>query len=241
MREEIHAGQQCFVVCPLIEPSESLEAASALNIYEQLRTGEFADHRVDLLHGRMTLPEKQNAMEQFRSGETQVLVSTTVIEVGVDVPNATVMMVMSADRFGMSQLHQLRGRVGRGEQPGTCYLVADPESDTAKARIDALVRLSDGFRLGRQGLGDARARSQSSPRAERLDRLEIRQVHRLGTDTRGAGRGGTHTKGRPALVISKVPRPPPQHEPRDSRRTLRIRVRARERTRSLPTIFVRAD
>ena len=152
MREEIHAGQQCFVVCPLIEPSESLEAASALDIYEQLRTGEFADHRVDLLHGRMTLPEKQNAMEQFRSGETQVLVSTTVIEVGVDVPNATVMMVMSADRFGMSQLHQLRGRVGRGEQPGTCYLVADPESDAAKDRIDALVRLSDGFALATKDL-----------------------------------------------------------------------------------------
>lgn len=152
MREEVDDGQQCFVVCPLIEPSENLEAASAVNVYEQLRTGEFADCTVDLLHGRMTLPEKQDAMERFRTGETQVLVSTTVIEVGVDVPNATVMMVMSADRFGMSQLHQLRGRVGRGQHPGTCYLVADPESDAARERIEALVRSSDGFALATKDL-----------------------------------------------------------------------------------------
>ena len=152
MREEMADGQQCFVVCPLIEPSESLEAASAVNTFQRLQSGEFADFKVDLLHGRMTLAEKQEAMERFRTGATQVLVSTTVIEVGVDVPNATVMMVMSADRFGMSQLHQLRGRVGRGEHPGTCYLVADPESDTAKERIEALVRSSDGFALATKDL-----------------------------------------------------------------------------------------
>lgn len=152
MREEITEGQQCFVVCPLIEPSDALDAAPAVEVYAQLRNGEFADYNVDLLHGRMSLTEKQEAMERFRNGATQVLVSTTVIEVGVDVPNATVMMVMSADRFGMSQLHQLRGRVGRGEHPGTCYLVADPESDTAKERIEALVRSSDGFALAAKDL-----------------------------------------------------------------------------------------
>ena len=152
LRQELHNGRQAFVVCPLIDPSESIESASATATYARLKADELAEFKVDLLHGRMSISEKQDAMEQFRIGESQVLVSTTVIEVGVDVPNATVMMVMSADRFGMSQLHQLRGRVGRGEHPGTCYLVTDGQSEHANERITALVNSSDGFALATKDL-----------------------------------------------------------------------------------------
>ena len=152
LRQELHNGRQAFVVCPLIDPSESVDSASATATYARLKADELAEFNVDLLHGRMSISEKQDAMERFRLGESQVLVSTTVIEVGVDVPNATVMMVMSADRFGMSQLHQLRGRVGRGEHPGTCYLVTDGESEHANERITALVNSSDGFALATKDL-----------------------------------------------------------------------------------------
>lgn len=152
LRQEVRDGRQAFVVCPLIDPSESVESASATATFARLKSGELADLNVDLLHGRMTLSEKQDAMERFRIGESQVMVSTTVIEVGVDVPNATVMIVMSADRFGMSQLHQLRGRVGRGEHPGTCYLVTDGQSEHSNERITALVNSSDGFALATKDL-----------------------------------------------------------------------------------------
>ena len=152
LRQELRNGRQAFVVCPLIDPSESIESASATATYARLKADELAEFNVDLLHGRMSISEKQDAMERFRIGESQALVSTTVIEVGVDVPNATVMMVMSADRFGMSQLHQLRGRVGRGEHPGTCYLVTDGESEHANERITALVNSSDGFALATKDL-----------------------------------------------------------------------------------------
>ena len=152
LRQEVRDGRQAFVVCPLIDPSESVESASATATFARLKNGDLADLNVDILHGRMTLSEKQDAMERFRIGESQVLVSTTVIEVGVDVPNATVMVVMSADRFGMSQLHQLRGRVGRGEHPGTCYLVTDGQSEHSNERITALVNSSDGFALATKDL-----------------------------------------------------------------------------------------
>ena len=152
LRQEVRDGRQAFVVCPLIDPSESLNSASATTTFARLKADELAEFNVDLLHGRMTISEKQDAMERFRLGESQVLVSTTVIEVGVDVPNATVMMVMSADRFGMSQLHQLRGRVGRGEHPGTCYLLTDGQSEHANERIAALVNSSDGFALATKDL-----------------------------------------------------------------------------------------
>ena len=166
LRSQTQQGRQCFIVCPLIDPSENLEATSAVETHQRISSGELADCTVDLLHGRMSLNEKQDVMERFRTGITQALVSTTVIEVGVDVPNATVMMVMSADRFGMSQLHQLRGRVGRGEHPGTCYLVADADSESASERINALVNSSDGFALAdkdlqMRGPGRNLAREQS--------------------------------------------------------------------------------
>ena len=145
VRDEVETGRQAYVVCPLIEESENLEVASAEETFEQLAAGELSNVRVGLLHGRMSSAEKEATMEAFRARELDVLVATTVIEVGVDVPNATVMVVLDADRFGIAQLHQLRGRVGRGEHASTCWLMTT--SDDANPRIEALVGSTDGFEL----------------------------------------------------------------------------------------------
>lgn len=145
IRNAVSAGDQVYVVCPLIEESEKLEVSSAQETYEQLRAEVFQDASVALLHGRMSSHDKEVTMEQFRSGATDVLVATTVIEVGVDVPNATVMVVLDADRFGIAQLHQLRGRVGRGAKKSRCYLLT--QSEEISPRVDALVRSTDGFVL----------------------------------------------------------------------------------------------
>ena len=152
IRSEVRQGRQAFVVCPLIDPSENVAGASTVVEFERLAKQEFADLKVGLLHGRMSLSEKQSVMETFRSREIDVLVATPVIEVGVDIPNATVMIIMTADHFGMSQLHQIRGRVGRGEHPGTCILVSDAEGEIAQARLQALVESSDGFDLAQKDL-----------------------------------------------------------------------------------------
>ncbi|HSH23648.1 MAG TPA: ATP-dependent DNA helicase RecG [Acidimicrobiales bacterium] len=145
----VAAGHQAYVVCPLIEESDKLEARSAQETYDRLAAGELAGLRLGLLHGRIGAKEKEQAMEAFRGGALDVLVATTVIEVGVDVPNATVMVVIDADRFGLAQLHQLRGRVGRGSASSWCYLLADEERVAAdgEARLEALERTSDGFEL----------------------------------------------------------------------------------------------
>ncbi len=143
IREELDAGRQAFVVCPLVEESEALAARAATAEYERLRGGELADYRVALLHGQMRPRDKQEAMASFAAGEADVLVATTVIEVGVDVPNATVMLVEGAERFGISQLHQLRGRIGRGEHASVCLLFGPKSSP----RLLALQRTSDGFEL----------------------------------------------------------------------------------------------
>ena len=145
VRDEVETGRQAYVVCPLIEESENLEVASAEETFEQLAAGELSNVRVGLLHGRMSSAEKEATMEAFRARELDVLVATTVIEVGVDVPNATVMVVLDADRFGIAQLHQLRGRVGRGEHASTCWLMTT--SEDANPRIEALVESTDGFEL----------------------------------------------------------------------------------------------
>ncbi len=147
VRGEVAAGRQAYVVCPLIEESEKLEAASAEETFEELQHGELSGLRLALLHGRMSSADKEAVMGAFRSGDLDVLVSTTVIEVGVDVPNATVMVILDADRFGIAQLHQLRGRVGRGAAESYCYLVADPSTSDGKARLEAMVRSTDGFEL----------------------------------------------------------------------------------------------
>jgi ATP-dependent DNA helicase RecG len=115
--------------------------------YEDLANGELADFQLDIIHGRLNARDKEAAMQAFREGKTQVLVSTSVVEVGVDVPNATVMTIQGAERFGLAQLHQLRGRVSRGQSPGYCGVMADPQTDAARARLDALAGSSDGFEL----------------------------------------------------------------------------------------------
>jgi ATP-dependent DNA helicase RecG len=145
IRAELDAGRQAFVVCPLVEESEALQARAATVEYERLRGGELRDYRVALLHGQMRSREKQAAMLSFAAGEADVLVATTVIEVGIDIPNATVMLVEGAERYGISQLHQLRGRVGRGAHAATCLLLGPRHA----ARLRALERHSDGFELAR--------------------------------------------------------------------------------------------
>jgi ATP-dependent DNA helicase RecG len=146
VRAEVEAGRQAYVVCPLIEDSEKLEVASAEQTYERLRTGELAGLRLGLLHGRIAPADKEAVMDAFRLGDLDVLVATTVIEVGVDVPNATVMVVLDADRFGIAQLHQLRGRVGRGSHRSICWLVTALQ-EGINPRVDALVATTDGFEL----------------------------------------------------------------------------------------------
>jgi ATP-dependent DNA helicase RecG len=143
MREELRAGRQAFVVCPLVEESDLLQARAATAEYERLAAGELRDFRVGLLHGQLRSRDKQAAMTAFAAGECDVLVATSVIEVGIDVPNATVMLVEDADRYGISQLHQLRGRIGRGAHASLCLLFGVKGS----ARLSALAAHSDGFRL----------------------------------------------------------------------------------------------
>jgi ATP-dependent DNA helicase RecG len=155
IREEIAAGRQCFVVCPLVEESETLQAKAATAEYERLRTTEFRDLRVELIHGQLPSKLKAGAMEAFARGEADVLVATSVIEVGIDVPNATVMLIEAAERYGLSQLHQLRGRVGRGEHASLCVLFGDPRLP----RLEAIANERDGFRLAEvdlelRGAGD---------------------------------------------------------------------------------------
>jgi ATP-dependent DNA helicase RecG len=145
MKREIAQGQQVYIVLPLIEESEKLDLRSATAEHERLATTVFPEFKVGLLHGRMTSVEKDEAIEAFRKNETQILVATTVIEVGVDVPNATVMMIENAERFGLSQLHQLRGRVGRGSHQSFCLLMSGSTSVDAKQRLQVLVDSQDGF------------------------------------------------------------------------------------------------
>ncbi len=147
VRESAAEGRQTFVVCPLIDESESLDVRSAEETHARLVSDELAGLRVGLLHGRVAPDEREKTMSAFREGRVDVLVATTVIEVGVDVPNATIMVVLDAGRFGMAQLHQLRGRVGRGTYASRCYLVGDPATPDGVARIEALVASADGFHL----------------------------------------------------------------------------------------------
>ncbi len=152
VRQQVQAGRQAYVVCPLVEESERVEASAAVELYERMRTQVFPDLRVGLLHGRMPVADKDAVMEAFRRGDIQVLVATPVIEVGVDVPNATLMVVEDADRFGLAQLHQLRGRVGRSSHPSYCILISALPTEEARRRIEALVETHDGFRIAQVDL-----------------------------------------------------------------------------------------
>lgn len=148
VRSQVGEGHQAYVVCPLIEGSDKIEASSATETFESLESGALAGLRLGLLHGRMSSDDKDGVMGQFRRRELDVLVATTVIEVGVDVPNATVMVILDADRFGMAQLHQLRGRVGRGAAHSHCVLVSQSEpTPDGEARLKAMVASTDGFEL----------------------------------------------------------------------------------------------
>jgi ATP-dependent DNA helicase RecG len=193
IREELRAGRQAYVVCPLVEESEALAARAATAEHERLKATEFDGFEVVLLHGQMKSRDKAAAMEAFSSGAADVLVATTVIEVGIDVPNATVMLIEDADRYGISQLHQLRGRVGRGEHASLCLLFGPKES----ARLRALAQHRDGFRLaeidldlrgegeltGTRQSGLARFRFARLPEdAEVLERAHARAVRLLDDD-----------------------------------------------------------
>jgi ATP-dependent DNA helicase RecG len=146
IRGTLARGEQVYVVYPLVEESEKMDLRSAIESSEQIQKA-FPEHRVDLVHGRLESSERQAAMDRFAGGESSILVATTVIEVGVDVPNATLMVIEHAERFGLAQLHQLRGRVGRGRARGRCVLVARGSSEKSEARLRAMTETVDGFRI----------------------------------------------------------------------------------------------
>ncbi|MGO2637547.1 MAG: helicase-related protein, partial [Enterococcus viikkiensis] len=151
-KQELQLGHQLYVICPLIEESEALDVKNATEIYEHLSEYYAPDYQVSLLHGKMKNAEKETIMEEFKDNQSQILVSTTVIEVGVNVPNATVMFIMDADRFGLAQLHQLRGRVGRGSDASYCILVASPKNDMGKERMKIMTETNNGFVLSEKDL-----------------------------------------------------------------------------------------
>jgi ATP-dependent DNA helicase RecG len=152
MERQIKLGRQAYVVFPLIEESETLSAKAATIEYEKLQNKVFPDLNIGLMHGKLKPQEKDMVMDAFRKGEYQILVSTTVIEVGVDVPNATVMVIENADRFGLAQLHQLRGRVGRGAEQSYCFLVADAKSEQTRQRLSIMEETNDGFVVAQKDL-----------------------------------------------------------------------------------------
>lgn len=147
VQHQVDAGRQAFVICPLVEESEKVEAKAAVEEYERLQREVFPTLKLGLLHGKMKSADKEAAMQAFVGGETNILVSTSVVEVGIDVPNATVMMIEGANRFGLSQLHQFRGRVGRGEHKSFCLLIADTSTAVSDQRLQAIVNTQDGFKL----------------------------------------------------------------------------------------------
>jgi ATP-dependent DNA helicase RecG len=191
VRSELRAGRQAYVICPRVEGGEDAQARAAIEEADRLRSGPFAAFAVGLAHGAQKSDEKRAAMSGFACGATDVLVATTVVEVGIDVPNATVMIIEDADRFGLAQLHQLRGRVGRGRHPGLCILFADPGTDDGHRRLEAITQTSDGFRLAEldlelRGEGAVLGVRQSGPTDLRFARLtrdrrelaEARQIAR---------------------------------------------------------------
>jgi len=152
VRTLIEEGRQAYFVCPMVSENEKMQAQAAEELYLQLTKNYYPDLRVGLLHGQMKPKDKEAVMELFRRHELDILVSTTVIEVGVDVPNASVMVIEDANRFGLSQLHQLRGRVGRGAHQSFCIMIADPKNEDAKARMEIMVRTTDGFEISEEDL-----------------------------------------------------------------------------------------
>jgi ATP-dependent DNA helicase RecG len=181
VRKQVQEGRQAFVICPLVDESEAIVAKAATDEHDRLSREVFPDLRLGLLHGRMASKEKDRVMRRFRDGELDVLVSTAVVEVGIDVANATVMLIEGADRFGLAQLHQFRGRVGRGEHKSYCLLLAETPSAGAKERLSALEEIHDGFRLAEvdlelRGPGDFFGTRQSGLPNLRMAHLSDRQL-----------------------------------------------------------------
>ena len=152
VREEVEKGRQVYIVCPLVEESEAIEAKSAVELVEELRSEYFSDLRLGLLHGKMKPSEKDEIMKSFKNRELDILVSTTVIEVGVNVPNATLMIIENAERFGLAQLHQLRGRVGRGKHKSYCILIYSSKSEVCSQRMGIMEETTDGFKISEKDL-----------------------------------------------------------------------------------------
>ena len=153
VEKELKLNSQVFYVCPHIETSEKIEVSSVIQEFEKLSSSRLANYKIELLHGRMKIEEKQRIMEKLRRGEIDILVSTPLIEVGVDIPNATLIVINSAERFGISQLHQLRGRVGRGEKESKCIIVSSEEiNEITSKRLEAIVKSNDGFILSEEDL-----------------------------------------------------------------------------------------
>ena len=151
-KEQLRQGRQVYIIYPVIEESFALDMAGAKKMYEQLKKGEFKGFRLGLIHGRFKQEEQDAIMLKFKQGQLDILVATTVLEVGIDIPNATCMIIEHAQRFGLAQLHQLRGRVGRGKEQSFCILVSDPVTKEARARIEAMARYNDGFRIAEEDL-----------------------------------------------------------------------------------------
>jgi ATP-dependent DNA helicase RecG len=152
IKAQVEQGRQAFVICPLVEESDKTEARSAIEEHKRLQTKIFPKFKLGLLHGRMKADEKEKVMTAFRDKETQILVSTSVVEVGIDIPNAAVILIEGANRFGLAQLHQFRGRVGRGEHKSYCLLLADKISPEVEQRLQAVEQTSDGFKLAEKDL-----------------------------------------------------------------------------------------
>ncbi len=187
VRKQVEEGRQAFVVCPLVDESEAIEAKAATEEYQRLSEEVFPDLSLGLLHGRMSGKDKDKIMRRFRDGELDILVSTPVVEVGIDVANATVMLIEGADRFGLAQLHQFRGRVGRGQHKSYCMLLANSASETAKERLSALERIHDGFQLAEvdlelRGPGDFFGTRQSGLPNLRMAHISDRPLLELARD-----------------------------------------------------------
>lgn len=185
IRKHLDAGYQAYLICPAVQSEEEETAAanlkSAVEYAEELAHGAFGQYRVGLLHGKMRPTQKESVMAQFAAGEIQLLVATTVVEVGVDVPNAVIMMIENAERFGLSQLHQLRGRVGRGQVQSHCILLSDTDNPETKERLRVLCSTNDGFRIAEE---DLKQRGPGDFFGERQHGLPELKVADFAADTR---------------------------------------------------------
>ncbi len=180
IRKNIAAGRQAYIVCPLVEESDS-QLIPATEYYDYLKSTYFSDCTLGLLHGQMKAKDKDAVMQRFYAGDIDLLISTVVIEVGVDVPNATVMAIENAERFGLSQLHQLRGRIGRGKEESTCILLSDAQNEEAKERFDIMCRTTDGFEIAKK---DLEMRGPGDFFGSRQHGLPDMRIANLMTDTR---------------------------------------------------------